>query len=120
MDLQSFLFQAMIYLTAAVLFVPLAKRIGLGSVLGYLLAGVIIGPFVLGFIGEEGQDIMHFAEFGVVMMLFLIGLELEPLLLWKLRRTIVGLGGLQVILTSFVIACIASLLGYTVHQSAVL
>jgi Kef-type K+ transport system membrane component KefB len=86
MEHNSFLFQALIYLAAAVLFVPLAKKTGLGSVLGYLLAGVVIGPFVLGFIGEEGQDIMHFAEFGVVMMLFLIGLELEPQLLWKLPK----------------------------------
>jgi len=73
-----FLYQAFIYLTAAVISVPVAKRLGLGSVLGYLLAGIIIGPFVLGLVGEEGQDVMHFAEFGVVMMLFLIGLELEP------------------------------------------
>lgn len=120
MDQNSFLFQALIYLAAAVLFVPVAKRIGLGSVLGYLLAGVVIGPFVLGFIGEEGQDIMHFAEFGVVMMLFLIGLELEPQLLWKLRKTILGLGGLQVIVSTIVIGCIACLLGYNIQQSLVL
>ena len=80
----SFFFQALVYLTAAVVSVPIAKRIGLGSVLGYLIAGVVIGPAVLGLIGEEGQDIMHFAEFGVVMMLFVIGLELEPSLLWKM------------------------------------
>jgi len=88
--------QAFIYLGAAVISVPIAKRLGLGSVLGYLLAGMILGPFGLHLIGEEGQDVMHFAEFGVVMMLFLIGLELEPKILWKLRRGIVGLGGLQV------------------------
>ncbi len=120
MGANSFLFQALIYLGAAVLFVPVAKKIGLGSVLGYLLAGVIIGPFVLGFIGEEGQDIMHFAEFGVVMMLFLIGLELEPILLWKLRRSILGLGGLQVVLTTVVIGGVAFLLGYSIKQSFVL
>jgi len=74
----NFLSQALIYLAAAVICVPIAKRLGMGSVLGYLLAGMLIGPFVLGFIGKEGQDIMHFAEFGVVMMPFLIGLELEP------------------------------------------
>src|SRR5215218_10171289 len=100
MDPSSFLFQAMIYLAAAVVMVPLAKKLGLGSVLGYLLAGIIIGPAVLGFIGQEGQDILHFAEFGVVMMLFLIGLELEPDLLWSLRKPILGLGGLQVTITS--------------------
>ena len=103
----SFFFQALVYLTAAVVSVPIAKRIGLGSVLGYLIAGVIIGPTVLGLIGEEGQDIMHFAEFGVVMMLFVIGLELEPSLLWRMRNSIVGLGGLQVAVTSLLIFIIA-------------
>ncbi|WP_266364079.1 monovalent cation:proton antiporter-2 (CPA2) family protein [Tellurirhabdus rosea] len=108
---QSVLFQAMVYLAAGVLFVPIAKRLGLGSVLGYLLAGVFIGPAVLGLVGEEGQDIMHFAEFGVVIMLFLIGLELEPELLWKLRVPILGLGGLQVVLTTLLAGGGALLLG---------
>lgn len=98
-----FFYQAFVYLTAAVVSVPVAKRLGLGSVLGYLIAGIIIGPFVLGLVGEEGQDVMHFAEFGVVMMLFLIGLELQPALLWKLRVPILGLGGLQVGLTAVLI-----------------
>ena len=95
-----FFYQAFVYLAAAVISVPVAKRLGLGSVLGYLLAGVMIGPFVLGFLGEEGQDVMHFAEFGVVMMLFLIGLELQPAMMWKLRGPIIGMGGLQVSLTA--------------------
>ena len=107
----TFFFQALVYLTAAVVSVPIAKRIGLGSVLGYLIAGVIIGPTVLGLIGTEGQDIMHFAEFGVVMMLFVIGLELEPSLLWRMRNSIVGLGGLQVAITSLVIFIIAIAFG---------
>lgn len=111
MDQHSFLFQAMVYLAAAVVMVPLAKRLGLGSVLGYLVAGIVIGPALLGFIGEEGQDLMHFAEFGVVMMLFIIGLELEPDLLWKLRKPIAGLGGLQVLVTALAIAGIAALWG---------
>ena len=98
-----FLFQAFVYLAAAVISVPIAKRLGLGSVLGYLLAGIIIGPFGLHLIGEEGQDVLHFAEFGVVMMLFLIGLELRPNLLWKMRIPILGLGGIQVGLTALVI-----------------
>ena len=110
MDNNSILFQAMVYLAAAVVMVPLAKRLGLGSVLGYLLAGILIGPTVLQFIGNEGQDLMHTAEFGVVMMLFLIGLELEPALLWKLRKVILGLGGLQVLITSIIISGIAYLL----------
>jgi len=97
---EGFFLQAFIYLAAAVFSVPIAKRLGLGSVLGYLIAGIIIGPFGFGFIGAEGQDIMHFAEFGVVMMLFLIGLELQPTLLWRLRGTLLGMGGLQVAITT--------------------
>lgn len=98
----SFFVQAIIYLGAAVFIVPLAKRFGLGSVLGYLAAGVLIGPFVLGWVGDSG-DLMHYAEMGVVMMLFLIGMEVEPKMLWRWRRAIVGLGGLQVIITTAIV-----------------
>ena len=103
----NFLFQTVIYLSAAVVCVPIAKRFAMGSVLGYLLAGMLIGPFVLGFIGQEGKDIMHFAEFGVVMMLFLIGLELEPAHLWKIRKQILGVGLSQVLITTAVVMIIA-------------
>ena len=99
MDEQSFFQNAIVYLLAAVISVPVAKRLGFGSVLGYLLAGMIIGPFVLGYIGSEGEDVMHFAEFGVVMMLFLVGLELRPSLLWQMRTPILGMGGSQVFMT---------------------
>jgi len=108
---QDFFRNAIIYLLAAVISVPVAKRLGFGSVLGYLLAGMIIGPFVLGYIGSEGEDVMHFAEFGVVMMLFLIGLELKPNLLWSMRRSIFGLGGLQLLLSALVIGAGALFLG---------
>ncbi|MFT5368960.1 MAG: glutathione-regulated potassium-efflux system ancillary protein KefC [Candidatus Latescibacterota bacterium] len=108
-----FFFQAFVYLMAAVISVPIAKRIGLGSVLGYLIAGIVIGPFALGLVGEEGQDVMHFAEFGVVMMLFLIGLELQPALLWRLRAPILGTGGLQVGVTTVLIGGIALAFGQT-------
>lgn len=111
MHAEGFFFQAFVYLAAAVVSVPVAKRLGLGSVLGYLIAGIIIGPFGLGLVGEEGQDVMHFAEFGVVMMLFLVGLELQPSLLWRLRVPILGLGGLQVVATTALVAGIAALLG---------
>jgi CPA2 family monovalent cation:H+ antiporter-2 len=107
----NFLSQALIYLGAAVICVPLAKRLGMGSVLGYLLAGMLIGPFVLGFIGREGQDIMHFAEFGVVMMLFLIGLELEPSQFWKMRKSILGMGSLQLVFTSLIIFVLMMVIG---------
>lgn len=106
-----FFFQAFVYLAAAVVAVPIAKRLGLGSVLGYLVAGVIVGPFGLGLVGEEGQDVMHFAEFGVVMMLFLVGLELEPAMLWRLRAPIAGLGGLQVAVTGAVVGTVALVAG---------
>ena len=99
----NFLLQAIIYLSAAVICVPIAKKLGLSSILGYLLAGIIIGPFVLGLIGQEGQDIMHFAEFGVVMMLFLIGLELEPSKFWKMRKFILGMGSAQLIGTTLLL-----------------
>lgn len=95
-----FFIQAILYLTSAVLCVPIAKKLGLSSILGYLFAGIIIGPFVLGMIGSEGQDIMHFAEFGVVMMLFLIGLELDPYKFWKMRKFILGMGSIQMIGTT--------------------
>ncbi len=113
-----FFYQAFVYLSAAVVAVPIAKRLGLGSVLGYLIAGVLIGPFVFGFIGEEGQDVMHFAEFGVVMMLFLVGLELQPSLLWKMRAPILGLGGLQVLVTAIIITVIVLIVSSLAWQTA--
>ena len=105
-----FLFQAFVYLCAAVIAVPLAKRLGLGSVLGYLIAGILIGP-VIGLVGSETQEIQHFAEFGVVMMLFLVGLELEPQMLWQMRARLLGLGGLQVAITAALIAGSCLVLG---------
>jgi len=104
------LFQAFIYLCAAVIAVPIARRLGLGSVLGYLLAGIAIGP-VIGLVGSETQEIQHFAEFGVVMMLFLVGLELQPRMLWQMRNRLIGLGGLQVGITVALIAGAALLMG---------
>jgi len=114
--MEPFLFQATIYLAAAVIAVPIAKRIGLGSVLGYLVAGVMIGP-AFGLVGAETQALQHIAEFGVVMMLFVIGLELEPRALWDLRHRLIGLGGLQITLTTGLIAALAIYSGQGVETS---
>lgn len=107
----TFLLQVTVFMIAAIICVPLAKKLGMGSVIGYLAAGILIGPFILGFIGTEGDDIMHIAEFGVVMMLFLIGLDLEPARLWKLRKTIFGTGLTQVLATMVIVATISFALG---------
>ncbi len=108
-----FLKQAIIYLAAAVLCVPITKRLGLSSVLGYLLAGMLIGPFGLGLVGEERAELMHFAEMGVVMMLFLIGLELEPDQFWAMRRSILGLGLTQMGLTTLLLSAFFLYLGWS-------
>jgi CPA2 family monovalent cation:H+ antiporter-2 len=100
--MESFLLQASIYLGAAVLVVPLAVRLGLGSVLGYLAAGILMGP-IFGIAGAETADLQHFAEFGVVLMLFLIGLELEPAVLWGMRHKLLGMGGAQVVITTLLV-----------------
>ncbi|MHC8492739.1 monovalent cation:proton antiporter-2 (CPA2) family protein [Thalassospira sp. SM2505] len=107
---------AFIYLVAAVIAVPIAQRLGLGSVLGYLIAGVMIGP-VLGIVGAEAADLQHFAEFGVVMMLFLVGLELRPAMLWSMRGQLIGLGGLQVLATTGLIAAACMVFGLDWQQS---
>jgi len=108
---------AVIYLVAAIIAVPVAKRLGLGSVLGYLLAGILISPNLLGLVGDQ-TSVMHFAEFGVVMMLFLVGLELHPERLWKLRHSILGLGGLQVLITTAIIFIICLYLFNLAWQTA--
>lgn len=109
----SFLQDGLIYLAAAILFVPLAKRLGMGSVLGYLLGGIAIGPYFLGLVGGEGTGVMHIAEFGVVMMLFLTGLELEPAHFWGMRRLILGSGALQVGLTALLLTALFKVVGFT-------
>jgi glutathione-regulated potassium-efflux system protein KefB len=96
------LHDALIYLAAAVVAVPLFKRLGLGAVLGYLIAGVLIGPSLLQWI-DDPETVLDFAEFGVVLLLFLVGLELNPNKLWTLRVPIFGMGGLQVLLTAAVV-----------------
>ncbi|MEX0286100.1 MAG: monovalent cation:proton antiporter-2 (CPA2) family protein [Paracoccaceae bacterium] len=110
--MEAFLYQATIYLGAAVIAVPIASRLGLGSVLGYLAAGILIGP-ILHLVGAETESLQHVAEFGVVMMLFLIGLELDPRALWDMRHKLIGLGGLQVSVTTLAIMVCTMALGET-------
>jgi glutathione-regulated potassium-efflux system ancillary protein KefC/glutathione-regulated potassium-efflux system protein KefB len=106
MDRHSLLVQALVYLTAGVAAAPVAKMLKLGSVLGYLIAGAVIGPFVLNLVGEQAE-VQRFAEFGVVILLFLIGLEVRPALLWSMRAAIFGLGGAQVLATGAVLGAAA-------------
>ena len=94
MEHGSWLGGTLVYLAAAVIAVPLARLLGLGSIIGYLAAGIAIGPWGLKFVTDP-QDMLHFAEFGVVLMLFLVGLELEPQRLWALRKPIFGWGSTQ-------------------------
>ncbi len=105
-----FLLLAFTFLIAGVIAVPIASRLGLGSVLGYLIAGIALSP-LLGALGVDLVSIQHFAEFGVVMMLFLVGLELEPKLLWQMRARLLGLGGLQVLGTVLGVMAIGMVFG---------
>ena len=102
--------QAAVFLVTAVLLVPLFRRLGLGAVLGYLVAGMLIGPSGIGLIGEV-EATLHFAELGVALLLFLIGLELEPRRLWVMRRQVFGLGGAQVALTTLALGAAGIALG---------
>ena len=114
----SLLESVFIFLAAACILVPLSKLSGLGSVIGYLLAGVIIGPAALGLVTDP-ETLLHFSEFGVVMMLFLIGLELKPIALWNIRRKLIGLGGAQVLITTGVITMAARFFGLPWGEAAV-
>ncbi len=110
--------ESIIYLLAAIISVPISKRLGFGSVLGYLCAGILIGPFGFGFI-HEPEHILHFAELGVVFLLFIIGLELKPARLWIMRKMVFGLGTAQVLVSAAVIAALAWLYGLEAQTSVV-
>ncbi len=114
--MDSILFEATLYLVAMVVAVPLSVRLGLGSVLGYLIAGIALAP-ILRRTGADPHDLQHVAEFGVVMMLFLIGLELNPKGLWEMRHRLVGQGGAQLLLSTAVIGGGAYVLGLVWQQS---
>ena len=110
MEHSSWLTASLVFLAAAVVAVPVAKALGLGSIIGYLAAGIVIGPFGLKLV-DDPETLLHFAEFGVVLMLFLVGLELVPRRLWALRRPIFGWGTAQVLACAAVMAGVAVLAG---------
>ena len=116
--MSNILLDAACFLGAAVVMVPIAKHLGLGSVLGYLAAGILIGPSGLVII-DEPEVILHFAEFGVVMLLFIIGLELNPHMLWSMRRAILGIGGGQVLLSALLLCGFAWLLDFDWRTSLI-
>ena len=117
--MEHFINQALIFIAATVFVVPLFHRLGFGAVLGYLIAGIIVGPFGLGFI-KDSESAMHFSELGVVLLLFLIGLEIQPRKLWMMRKKLLQLGVGQVFLTTLVLTLILHLLGLSYTSSAVI
>ncbi|MEO1553956.1 MAG: monovalent cation:proton antiporter-2 (CPA2) family protein, partial [Pseudomonadota bacterium] len=117
--MSDFLLIAFVLLVAGIVAVPIATRLKLGSVLGYLMAGIAISP-LLGLLGVDVISLQHFAEFGVVMMLFLVGLELEPKLLWQMRNRLMGLGGGQVLLTMILVMSVAMAFGQTWNTGLVI
>ena len=110
--------ESLIYLLAAIITVSLSRRLGLGSVLGYLAAGIIIGPFGFAFVGD-GDNIRHFAELGVVFLLFIVGLELKPSRLWVMRRMVFGLGAAQVFISAAAITLLAWAFGFSVNEAII-
>lgn len=112
--------KTIIYLGAAIIMVPLVRKIGLSSVIGYILGGIIIGPFVLKLSGQDTEDIMHASEFGVVMLLFMVGLEMEPKKFWAMRRRIFGLGLSQMLLTSLLLFSILLFANWRSDQALVI
>jgi glutathione-regulated potassium-efflux system protein KefB len=118
MEGSDLLLAGVLFLFAAVVAVPVAARLGIGAVLGYLLAGIAIGPWGLGFISDV-DEILHFSELGVVFLMFIIGLELNPAKLWELRRSIFGVGAAQVILSAVILAGLLMLTKFS-WQAAVI
>src|SRR5690606_23405382 len=107
----SLLHEALFFLLAALLIVPVFKRLGLGSVLGYLTAGLLIGPSMLGLISDV-DNVLHFAEVDVILMLFVVGLGLDPARLWQMRKLFLGLGTAQLLVSGALLAAVAYGLGY--------
>jgi len=118
----SLLLQAAMLLAAAAIAAPLGRALRMGAVLGYVAAGILIGPYGLGFVygANQVEDILHIAELGVVLLLFLIGLELRPVRLWSMRRSVLGAGSAQVLLSAALIALVAGLVGLSTVQAIIL
>lgn len=117
--MNSFINQALFFIASAVILVPIFHKLGLGSILGYLVAGIIVGPFGLSLI-HETEMLKHFAELGVILLLFIIGLEIQPSKLWSMRRRLFGLGDLQIILCTGVFMAIAMYFGISTIPAAVI
>lgn len=112
MDAHGFLFNALLFLSATVVAVPISKKLGFGAILGYLVAGILLGPSGFRFVTNV-EDMLHFSEFGVVLLLFLIGMELDPKKLWQMRTPILGMGGLQVVFTAILFAALGFACGFS-------
>jgi monovalent cation:proton antiporter-2 (CPA2) family protein len=111
--------QALIFIGASIILVPIFHRLGLGSILGYLTAGLFVGPYGLGLI-RDLESVMHFAELGVIFLLFVIGLEIQPKKLWSMKKDLIGLGGVQILATTIIFASIGILLGFDPVSAGVL
>lgn len=117
--MEIFIQQALVFIIASVIFVPLFQKLGFGSVLGYLLAGICVGPYGFKFI-QDSQSILHFSELGVVMLLFVIGLEIQPRKLWAMRKNLLGFGGLQIFLCSLIFSLIALIFEFSFTSALIL
>lgn len=117
--MNSFINQALFFIASAVILVPIFHKLGLGSILGYLVAGIIVGPYGLSLI-HETEMLKHFAELGVILLLFIIGLEIQPTKLWSMRRGLFGLGNLQIFLCSLIFMAIAKYFGVSTIPAAVI
>lgn len=117
--MENYIQQTLVFIGSAIVLVPIFKYLGFGSVLGYLIAGIVVGPYGLKFIGDA-ESVMHFAEIGVVLLLFMIGLEIQPFKLWSMRKHLLGLGGLQVGVTTIVFTLIGQWMGLELFPAVVI
>ncbi|MEZ4845587.1 MAG: monovalent cation:proton antiporter-2 (CPA2) family protein [Bdellovibrionota bacterium] len=117
--MENYILQTLVFIGSAIILVPIFKYLGFGSVLGYLIAGIVVGPFGLKLI-NDAEHVMHFAEIGVVILLFMIGLEIQPFKLWSMRKHLLGLGGLQVVITTILFTAIGKWVGLETFPATVI